>query len=839
MIAAKNPAGTTFRANHLDGVAMRQPRLLIAAALLVGISAVISAWLPRLFDARAADAGEDYRAHVELVCQSNCTFSASTTFVDIDIVAQASAQFDVYFDSFEMVIKSTRASAFVPQTPEFRGINIGDSEWDCAARPPMADTGADNDPTTTESFIACTSTGQGSLEDEPEIPVTLASLRFDVLSQASTQLTIEDFRFYDGPSDEGSCNPTLVIPVICDSQLVVVGQDPLTPTETPSPTPTITPDPSMTPPGTPAGAVTDVLAIDSFSCALSGGGVPNVDQVEVLFRCLSADQQVRLQQLLECVNRRLDCGEPSQDVLQRVQPRDLSVIDRDLNQIRQGGASTIYAFVDGDYPVLFETDQGQMLNTNGQVVGASSLCFTAGPDLRPDGVIDPDCDANTATEGDGVVAMRVGLDVNAPFGPMTVKITQAGVSREIDLMVVGNPASITIESLDGRPTLETGAQLSVSEDQFANMPPADHRCDFVRRAPYSGATSPKISHLLVRVLDSNGTALVGSLVGFTDPTAPDRFLSLSRGRNAQGGTAGGAVPALDLGVLGAGAIQTVCGGALQGTLSFLVQLGAFPQLIPLPPTTSYSIDVVDAGPPLPAPTPCADDRDCDGVPDTGDNCVFHPNAAQANNDRNFIDNSPPFVPVTDDLTRIVSDELGDECDVDDDNDGLFDTEETIGVPCFAAAGATDPLDDDTDDDLFLDGAECSNQTDPLDAGDHPPMTECGLAGDRDGDMLTDRAEFCLYGGSYPNDFTNHISLDTDDDQTVDGGWDLCEVASLNGDRVVNSGDQGMLSRAVAGLVPYLRNIDINRDGAIKSGDQGLQAIAVRHNLCPLAPTAPF
>ena len=104
---------------------------------------------------------------------------------------------------------------------------------------------------------------------------------------------------------------------------------------------------------------------------------------------------------------------------------------------------------------------------------------------------------------------------------------------------------------------------------------------------------------------------------------------------------------------------------------------------------------------LPATVGCTD-GDCDGfqdVPPTAlvhagpansnpgfDNCGIY-NPTQLNADGNFTDMTPPRT--RDDLTWINSDSLGDDCDVDDDNDGLDDAFEAAGVlPCLTASEPT-------------------------------------------------------------------------------------------------------------------------------------------------------
>jgi hypothetical protein len=197
-----------------------------------------------------------------------------------------------------------------------------------------------------------------------------------------------------------------------------------------------------------------------------------------------------------------------------------------------------------------------------------------------------------------------------------------------------------------------------------------------------------------------------------------------------------------------------------------------------------------------------------------DNCPSVPNPLQENSDGNFVDTSPPYVMGVDDRTWPFSDALGDACDTDDDNDGILDTTETGGPPCGSASAPTLPLDWDTDDDRYLDGAECLLGTDPAVAASFPSLLACGPAGDGDGDKIASRVEACFYGSSI-------ASTDSDGDVGLDGARDGCEIASLNADRVVNSLDQGKLASGISGAVPYHVGVDVNKDGALNSIDQGI------------------
>ncbi len=208
------------------------------------------------------------------------------------------------------------------------------------------------------------------------------------------------------------------------------------------------------------------------------------------------------------------------------------------------------------------------------------------------------------------------------------------------------------------------------------------------------------------------------------------------------------------------------------------------------------------------------DLDADDVFDAIDNCPALANTDQANNTRNFIDHSPPYSTSVDDKTVPGSDATGDPCDADDDNDGVSDADEASGAACSGAI--TNPLVRDTDGDRFLDGAECTLGTDPTVFASKPAITACGATTDVDGDKLSERIEVCFYG-------TDPGNSDSDGDKGFDGAKDGCEAASLNGDRVVNVADMGMLASAIGNVMFRVVSVDVNKDGAWNPADQGLVA----------------
>ncbi|MBI5290139.1 MAG: thrombospondin type 3 repeat-containing protein [Chloroflexi bacterium] len=220
------------------------------------------------------------------------------------------------------------------------------------------------------------------------------------------------------------------------------------------------------------------------------------------------------------------------------------------------------------------------------------------------------------------------------------------------------------------------------------------------------------------------------------------------------------------------------------------------------------------------------DLDGDGIIEDFDNCPGIANPMQENADENFIDQTPPKS--VDDTTRANSDGMGDACDNDDDNDGLPDVVENGTLPlsaCPSATGVLDPLNGDSDFDRVLDGAECQLGFDPTSSASKPPpivMPDEDVDGvpdqldpnpadpDSDDDGVRDGVEFRNYN-------TNMSLANTDNDVCGDAR----EIASINNDNVVNSGDQLLMITEILRLPPPAKvvNIDLNKDGSINSGDQ--------------------
>ena len=185
------------------------------------------------------------------------------------------------------------------------------------------------------------------------------------------------------------------------------------------------------------------------------------------------------------------------------------------------------------------------------------------------------------------------------------------------------------------------------------------------------------------------------------------------------------------------------------------------------------------------------------------------------------------------------------CDPNDDGDGLSTSQE-LTLPCPSASGPTDPLNDDSDNDRFNDGAECLLGFDPANSGSKPALTP-----DADRDSLADGYETLVFGtdpnnadtdGDSVKDGTetlrvrsNPFSANTDGNVGIHRCGDARELSSINNDYAVTAGDLGQISKRVG---PYpasdhaSRNYDVDRNGAVNSGDLAITASAPVFGNCP-------
>jgi hypothetical protein len=180
----------------------------------------------------------------------------------------------------------------------------------------------------------------------------------------------------------------------------------------------------------------------------------------------------------------------------------------------------------------------------------------------------------------------------------------------------------------------------------------------------------------------------------------------------------------------------------------------------------------------------------------------------------------------DDTTIVKGDETLDPCETDDDNDGLSDTAEATHpvAGCPSATTALTPLDMDSDGDHQTDGYECANGSDPANAASkHSPAA----LPDGDGDNIPGHWEQRGYNAS-----------DSDTDSDDDGCWDMVELGSVDGNKVVNDTDRLAVARRSLNIWAPEPNqdyvLDIDKNGTVGDADR---LWAARAALLP-APWAP-
>jgi hypothetical protein len=213
-------------------------------------------------------------------------------------------------------------------------------------------------------------------------------------------------------------------------------------------------------------------------------------------------------------------------------PEDFLPVDKDLGQLHDfDGVMYFLAFVSNDDPVTFYADEGVWASSG----NATAAC---GPGPGYD-FVDPDCDANSATEDDGIVAAKLEPGADPDRGPAIVTVRQGMQNMEEEYTIVGEPHKITLNVME--PTIQDGASKCMVMSDVATF------------VEYLSAPSTTIVQAIVT--DDDGTPITGGLVAFeTDDE--------SKATMAKPLT-----PTVDMQALGIGAPNTLCGTVDSGTVT--------------------------------------------------------------------------------------------------------------------------------------------------------------------------------------------------------------------------------------------------------------------------------
>ena len=267
----------------------------------------------------------------------------------------------------------------------------------------------------------------------------------------------------------------------------------------------------------------------------------------------------------------------------QVQPDEFALLDRDRNQVHLGQKYWIMAFVNDDFPVRFSTDVGQFQALGGANVGKDYFCDSAS--------LDPDCDGDPTTKGDGVVVVQFLLDADSPTtGTIHMNLIQEGIGFPMTMDIVGQAESITVTPLFGKDTIQTGATPGTVGGCAGNACENADETDCNFAASVDGVLSANAQAekavAIVRALDNEGREVVGALLNWrlSNPNeavprsaafTADGDYALAKAASSIGvahaGVALPQTPTIDLGsTLGFGFPQFICGFLTPGDQTFYI-----------------------------------------------------------------------------------------------------------------------------------------------------------------------------------------------------------------------------------------------------------------------------
>lgn len=586
------------------------------AGLAVALTLALTASLPLMLRALTADAVEvdtlalDCDLATDGV-QSQCAYPAGTTAFDVGVVyqrAEGAATVRLAAFNFEVVAPqlafqpAAGADANFNANPDF---NEMPGTWSCTPPAPSAD--ADPALDIAVSFLSCfesAATGPLLAAGDEQL---LARVHYTLPNgDAAGDLSLRNVSIGDIDGfDIGSCNPASIVEIPCVGAAIVVGT-PATPTSTTTttPSPTATPTFSPTPDGG-EGGVSSVTAINSAVCVTGAIQFAKLTAIQAIKFCGNLSEQDSTlegaQDFIRCLRGQDLNGDGRIECQQGFDPdgplyvpgilaatnTDFAIIDRDANQLRFGQQSHILAFVDGDRPVTFTTEAGEIIGVNGTIHGATYVCDAYIPGITGD----PDCDGDAATQGDGLVSVSVVVEDAAYRGFVRVTASQFGSSGQTRLDVTGPAASIAVSYEHAKTTIQSGATECAGVTTSGGVAIFDEEA-----ALENGIDEPTRTLVLIRVLDDAGVELTGALTRWDQPYGPE-----SASSSPYAGLLFSQVGTFTLGDFGFGWPMLVCS---KGETGDFVSNGRLDNVLdPFANTSAAATIEVTVATVLPTPTP--------------------------------------------------------------------------------------------------------------------------------------------------------------------------------------------------------------------------------------------
>ncbi len=766
------------------------------------------------FQAKNTEAGAPLPWEMHFDCnpavgiQTSCTYPSGTLTVNVDaiVVNDSAPATRIGAGGFDAVVSQLVLDPVIPGSCDPSGFDCNPNfdqtaiTGAFACSPPAPAPDVNTDPSIADSKIGCFNGAADGPIMATGSALRFATVHYNVVADATTPMTVVEGNLYDESFTELlSCNPIVTVPGTCFDAIITIGTPTATatatntpantPTPTPTPTDTATPTATNTPTETPTPTDTPTSTPTNTPTATNTPSVADSD----------GDGLLNAQELLIGT----DPNNP----------------DTDGDGLSDGDEVNIH----GTDPLNPDTD-GDGLSDSQEV--QTTLTNPLNPDSDGDGLSD-------------------GAEVNTHnSNPNDSDSDNDGLSdyaEVINFLTNPNDADSDNDGLDDFQEVITGTNPNDADTDNDGLSDGDEvlvhgTSPFLADTDGDGLSDPteiNVTNTDPTDADTDGDSLNdGSEVNThnTDPNDPDsdgdtltdgaEVLTYTSNPNNTD-TDGDTLPD-DYEVTNSCLNIIVADGAGDPDADAVTSVGEFGQ----------------------GTLPCDPDTDDDGFKDkpsasqayinsnvNEDNCILIANPGQLNNDGDRIDLPPAFA--FDDLTNPNSDATGDECNPDDDNDGLSDVLETSGPPCASATGPTNPALLDTDQDRTHDGFECQFNTDPTNPASRPPNV---IPPDPDNDGLPTLLEAIL--GTNPNDpdsdndgsrdgtevrsyNSNPNALDSD----ADGCRDAKEIASVNFDRVVNVADLGLLASnyGPSSSPSYVLAFDVNKDGSINSADMGFLA----------------